>query len=262
VAVGEWLCAVARGAKAFYDIDTPVTLAKLARGDFEYLSPDLIPRLDLYLSFTGGPVLRRLERELGARRARALYCSVDERLYRPLPVPLVHDLGYLGTYSPDRQPKLESLLLAPARALPGHRFVVAGPQYPASVDWPANVARIEHLPPGEHAAFYAAQRFTLNLTRADMVAAGHSPSVRLFEAAACGVPVISDWWEGLDTLFRPEAEILVADGPDAVSRALRDLPETRRAGIAAAARRRILAEHTADVRAGELEGFLQEAMAR
>jgi spore maturation protein CgeB len=260
VAIGEWLLAVARGPVAFYDIDTPVTLAKLARGDTEYLAPDLIPRLGLYLSFTGGPVLQRLENEFGARRAHALYCSVDERLYRPLAVPVTHDLGYLGTYSADRQPKLESLLLGPARALPEARFIVAGPQYPATIAWEGNVDRIEHLPPGAHATFYAGQRFTLNITRADMVAAGYSPSVRLFEAAACGVPVISDWWEGLDTLLRPDAEILIADDAEAIIRILRDLPETCRTALAAAARARVLDHHTASVRARDLEGFLHEAM--
>ena len=262
VAVAEWALATARGLVAFYDIDTPVTLAKLARGDHEYLSPGLVPRFGLYLSFTGGPTLRRLEDGLGSPMARALYCSVDELAYRPGDVPPRWDLCYLGTYSADRQPKLEELLLRPARALPGLSFAVAGPQYPAGIDWPPNVERAEHLPPPEHPAFYAAQRYTLNVTRADMVAAGWSPSVRLFEAAACGVPVVSDAWEGLDSLFRPGREILLAETAGDVLRLLRDIPEDRRAAIGAAARARVLAGHTASVRAGELEGHLLEALGR
>ena len=259
VATAEWALATARGPVAFYDIDTPVTLAKLARGDFEYLSPGLVPRFALYLSFTGGPTLRRLERDLGARAARALYCSVDPEAYRPLPgVEPRYDLGYLGTYSPDRQPKLEELLLRPARALPGLSFAVAGPQYPPDVDWPANVERAEHLGPPEHPAFYAAQRLTLNVTRADMAAAGWSPSVRLFEAAACGVPVVSDAWEGLPSLFRPGEEIFLAESAEDVARLLRDLPEERRRAAGAAARARVLARHTAAARAAELEGHLLE----
>ncbi len=262
VAVGEWLCATARGLKAFYDIDTPVTLAKLARGEHDYLSPSLIPRFDLYLSFTGGPTLRRLEDELGSPMARALYCSVDERAYQPLQVPTRYDLGYLGTYSADRQPQLEELLLGPARAMPDARFAVVGPQYPAEIAWPSNVERAAHLAPPEHPAFYAAQRFTLNLTRADMVAAGWSPSVRLFEAAACGVPVISDMWEGLLALFRPGEEILFAESGEAVARVLRNCAEEQRRAIGAAARARVLAAHTAAVRARELEAHLMEASAR
>ena len=261
VRVGEWLCATAKGLKAFYDIDTPVTLAKLARGDHEDLAPGLVPRFDLYLSFTGGPTLRRLEEELGAPMARALYCSVDEAAYRPLEVPVRYDLGYLGTYSPDRQPKVEALLLEPARAMPEGRFAVAGAQYPPEVEWPENVESAEHLAPPDHPAFYAAQRFTLNVTRADMVAAGWSPSVRLFEAGACGVPVVSDPWDGLASLFRPGEEILLTETVDDVLRTLRDCPEERRRAIGAAARAKVLARHTAAVRARELEAHLLEAAA-
>src|SRR5581483_548045 len=116
------------------------------------------------------------------------------------------DLSYLGTYSLDRQPVLERLLIEPARRAPQLRFAVAGAQYPDGIEWPANVERIEHVAPAEHPEFYASSRFTLNVTRADMVRAGYSPSVRLFEAAACGVPIISDYWQGLETFFQPGEE--------------------------------------------------------
>ncbi len=262
VAVGEWVTRTAGGVTAFYDIDTPVTLAKLARGEVDYLSSELIPRYRLYLSFTGGPTLERLEREYGSPMARALYCSVDPAVYHPLDVEPAWDLGYMGTYSPDRQPGLERLLLTPARAWPAGRFVVAGPQYPAAVRWPANVERIEHLPPTRHAAFYAAQRFTLNLTRADMIAAGWSPSVRLFEAAACGAPIISDSWAGLETLLEPGRELLVARSAGDVLAYVRDLPESDRRLLGTRARQRVLTEHTAAHRAAELEGYLLELQAR
>lgn len=259
VAVADWVCSVAQGVKAFYDIDTPVTLAKLARRDHEYLAPQLIPRFDLYLSFTGGPTLERLERELGAPLARALYCSVDQHAYCPRATPLTWDLGYLGTYSDDRQPKVERLLIEPARALRGWQFVVAGPQYPKGIAWPENVARIEHLPPPDHPAFYAAQRFTLNVTRADMVAAGWSPSVRLFEAASCGVPIISDSWPGLAELFEPGRDIFLAETAEEVIRLLHGCSEERRLAVARSARARVLRAHTATVRAEELEAHLREA---
>ena len=247
------------GISAFYDIDTPVTLAKLARGDFEYLSPAVIPGYDLYLSFTGGPTLDVIERRHGSPAARALFCSVDEAAYRPLPVAKKWDLSYLGTYSDDRQPTLERLLIAAARACPDRRFVVAGPQYPASIDWPGNVERIEHLPPAEHAAFYSASRWTLNVTRADMIAAGWSPSVRLFEAAACATPIISDRWQGLDSLFEPDREIVLADTTDD---AIAALGRADADAVGQAARWRVLSAHTAGHRAAELERHLSEAMAR
>jgi spore maturation protein CgeB len=261
VEVGRWVQRTARGLPAFYDIDTPVTLTKLSRGDYEYLSPELIPGYRLYLSFTGGPLLRRIERELGSPAARALYCSVDPELYTPRAGEPCWDLGYLGTYSEDRQPALNNLMLNAAREWRAGRFVVGGPQYPASVRWPLNVERVEHLAPPEHAAFYNSQRFTLNVTRADMVQAGYSPSVRLFEAAACAVPIISDVWDGLETLFTPGEEILIARSSASTLTFLRELSEKERRALGERARARVLAGHTAAHRAEELEAYALEAVA-
>jgi spore maturation protein CgeB len=252
VAVVDWVLEVARGAVAFYDIDTPVTLAKLRAGDEEYLAARQIPRFDFYLSFAGGPTLRELETRWGARRAQAFYCLVDEDAYAPAAVERRWALGYLGTYSPDRQPALRRLLLEPAAALSVDRFCVAGPQYPEA-SWPANVERIEHLAPVEHPAFYCAQAFTLSVTRADMLRAGWSPSVRLFEAGACGVPVITDRWPGVDVLFRPGHDVLVARDAADVVRILRETSADERDAIGARLRARVLALHTAGQRAEELE---------
>ena len=260
VAVSEWVCAKATGITAFYDIDTPVTLAKLCRGDTEYLSRDLVPRFQLYLSFTGGPTLERIEREFGAMAARALYCSVDPEAYYPQRREKRWHLGFLGTYSPDRQPSLNSLLLQPAGHWPAGRFAVAGSQYPPQIAWPANVERIEHLPPAQHGEFYNGQLYTLNLTRADMIAAGYSPSVRLFEAAACGVAVISDYWSGLESFFKPGREVLVARTTRELLDYLWGLGEEEARQIGAAARERVLKRHTAAHRAAELEGYLRELL--
>lgn len=258
VAVCRWALAASRGLVAFYDIDTPVTIAKLARGESEYLSADLIPAFDLYLSFCGGPLLERIRTDYRARRTGVLYCSFDPELYHPEPAETRWALGYLGTYSDDRQPSLDSLLLDPARALGERRFVVAGPQYPAGIDWPANVERIDHLPPHAHRAFYSAQAFTLNVTRADMIAAGWSPSVRLFEAAGCGIPIISDAWEGLESLFTPDEDILIARTREDVIQILTSMGEDRRRAIGAAGRRRVLAEHSAAARAQQLEEYVAQ----
>ncbi len=243
---------------AFYDIDTPVTLSRLVRHEEEYLSARQISLFDIYFSFSGGPLLRHIENAYGARRAEALYCSVDQSLYDGTGEPIAWDLGYLGTYSADRQPALERLLLEPARRLPKKRFVIAGPQYPEDILWPANVERIEHLPPSGHASFYSRQRFTLNVTRADMIAAGWSPSVRLFEAAACGTPIISDRWQGLDVLFPDGEAILIADDCDQVIRTLTTMPDDQRRAIGAEARRRVLAAHTESARAAELVQAIED----
>jgi spore maturation protein CgeB len=202
-------------------------------------------------------VLDRIERGYGSPCARPLYCSVDPSIYFPESVVQQWDLGYMGTWSNDRQPMLERLLSDTARRWGGGRFVVAGPQYPANVHWPANVQRIEHLPPEDHRAFYCSQRFTLNVTRAAMIDAGYAPSVRLFEAAACGTPIISDTWDGLDTLFEPGTEILLPRSSREVLEYLVDMRERDRRAIGERARARVLQEHTAAHRARELMVHVQ-----
>ena len=258
VALTEWLNEHFRVPLIFYDIDTPVTVTELAKNDCFYLTRESVRIYDLYLSFAGGDVVRRLTDEFGARTVRPLYCSVDPSLYFPDNADNTYDLGYLGTYSADRQPALNRLLSEPARQLPNYRFVVAGSQYPKSVSWPANVEQFEHLPPSQHRRFYNSQRFTLNVTRADMIANGFSPSVRLFEAAACAVPIISDRWEGLEEFFVPGVDILVADDTRQCMDILRALSEAESKLIGESARRRVLTEHTAARRAAQFEEYVHD----
>lgn len=255
VSVGQWVNLTAGGKTAFYDIDTPVTISKLERGDYEYLSPDLISRYDLYLSFTGGPVLQRLVKEYGSPMARPLYCSVDPENYYPVKRDIEYDLGYIGTYSDDRQPVLEELMLKVARQWNEGSFIVAGPMYPENIQWPGNVNRVYHLAPSHHRDFYNSQRFTLNVTRADMIKAGYSPSVRLFEAAACATPIISDYWAGLDNLFGPGNEILISHSAEDTLKYLREINEEERAAIGQRARDKVLKMHTSAQRAAELERY-------
>ena len=259
--VGEWMVGVSKGLKAFYDIDTPVTIEKLKSGDCAYLRPDLIPRFDMYLSFTGGPVLDRLERAYGAKSALPLYCSVDPALYYPEQKDSAWDLGYLGTYSSDRQDSLNILLVSPASRWAEGRFVVAGPQFPPLIVWPPNVRRIDHIAPPDHRGFYNSLRFTLNVTRSSMVRAGYSPSVRIFEAAACGTPIITDPWDGLDHFFVPGEEILPVRSADEVLDILKNMPEERITEISTRAREKVLASHTAKHRAEELERYVMERWA-
>ncbi|HEY0796254.1 MAG TPA: glycosyltransferase, partial [Acidisarcina sp.] len=241
------LLALGCEAIMFYDIDTPVTVSQLRQlGRCEYLEAELVPHYAAYLSFTGGPILRELEDRFGSPNAVAFYCSVDPDLYRPQSIRPEYccDLSYLGTYAADRQPKLSRLLNQTASLSPELQFLVAGAQYPDSTAWQRNVKRLTHVPPSDHAAFYSSSRFTLNLTRNDMVAAGYSPSVRLFEASACGAAVLSDAWEGLDQFLTPGEEILLPAGPEHVAQILTQFPEEERLRMGQRARERILAEHT------------------
>lgn len=260
VEVGNWAIETAKGVTAFYDIDTPVTLAKLERKDYEYLDRDIISKYDLYLSFSGGPILRHLEEHYGSPMARALYCSVDPDLYYPEERPKKWKMGYLGTYSDDRQPTVQELLNKPAAQFPSEKFVVAGPQYPEDFPWSKNVERIDHLPPAKHRDFYNSQEFTLNVTREDMIKAGYSPSVRLFEAAACGVPIISDYWDGIHSIFEQEKEILIARSSKEVEEYFRSISEEERKQIGENARQKVLKSHTAQARAKELVNYVKEVL--
>ena len=247
--------------RVFYDLDTPVTLDGLRSGrEVPYLPPDGLRGFDLVLSFTGGEALAQLQGVLGARRTAPLYGHVDPDLHRPVP-PLAGpraDVSYLGTYAADRQAALEALFIEPARRMPERRFLIAGAQYPHDFPWTDNVYFQRHLPPAEHPAFFCSSALTLNVTRRAMAEMGWCPSGRLFEAAACGCPVISDDWEGLDAFFTPGEEIVIARGTDDVVRAMR-MPDAERDGLARRARERTLDEHTSARRAAELEALLDAA---
>jgi spore maturation protein CgeB len=248
--------------RVFYDLDTPVTLERLDAGiAVPYLGPGGLAGFDLVLSYTGGAALAAVRERLGARRVAPLYGSVDPDVHRRVAAQPHYraDLSYLGTYAPDRQRALERLFMAPARRLPERRFLIGGAQYPQEFPWSDNIYFVRHLPPIEHPAFYSSSRITLNVTRAPMAEMGYCPSGRLFEAAACGTPVLSDTWGGIEEFFVPGEEILLASTTDDVVAAL-GLSDDELVRLARAARERTLADHTASRRASELVALLEGAL--
>ena len=261
VRIGEDVLGVPGPLHVFYDLDTPVTLENLQGRGVEYLAAGQIPDYDLYLSFTGGEILRELETAWGARRARPLYGCVDPEVYARVPLRPEYQcrLSYMGTHSPDREHKLQRLFLEPARQLPKERFLLAGSLYPREWSWPPNVARFDHVAPGDHPALYSSSRATLNITRDGMARAGYCPSGRFFEAAACGTPILSDWWEGLDEFFGPEEIAVVRNETDVL--AVLSWDDAELARMAARARQRTLDEHTGQDRARQLILHLEEAAA-
>lgn len=246
------------GVRAFYDLDTPVTLSTLEREREVFYLPEMgLSEFDVVLSYTGGKALDELRSKLGARRTVPLYGSVDPELHvqaEPRPE-FQAALSYLGTYSADRQPALAELLIAPAELLESQPFIIAGAQYPADFPWRSNIRFVRHLPPADHSAFFASSVATLNVTRAPMAAFGYCPSPRLFEAAACGAPTISDVWEGIEHFLNPGSETLLARNRYDVIEAL-GRPRAELQRIGRRARERVLAEHTAAHRAVELEQAL------
>jgi spore maturation protein CgeB len=257
LAAGD-LISDARALRVFYDLDSPVSLARLAAGEsVEYIGPDGLASFDLVLSYAGGGALTALRERLGARNVAPLYGCVDPERYRPASPPAGPRaaLSYLGTYAADRQQGLESLFLEPARQSPDRRFVIGGAQYPSDFPWRPNIFFERHVTPPRHPGFYAAARATLNITREAMAGCGWCPSGRLFEAAACATPILSDWWDGLDEFFVPGREVLVVRTTAEVLDAL-DLGDDELSRIGLAARERVLAEHTSDRRAAELVALL------
>lgn len=250
--------------KAFYDIDTPITLNHLRAGGAQYLKPQQIPAFDLYLSFTAGPILSQLQREFGARRALPLFCSFEPQNYYPRRVFRRYqcDLSYMGTYAADRQEKLDELLTRPAQQLSHRKFILAGPQYPSKLRWPKNVRRIRHLSPRWHPHFYSSSRLTLNLTRKGMVEWGYSPSVRLFEAAACGCPIVSDSWPGLETIFTIGEEVLLAERAQDVLDVLDGCNDAQLRQMGARARQRVLDEQSSGCRAEQFENYVASAASK
>jgi spore maturation protein CgeB len=246
--------------RVFYDLDTPITVENLKSGPLDYLWRDQIAEFDLYLSFTGGRILSCLELRFGARLACPLYGCVDPDVYFRVPVrdEFACSLSYMGTYAEDRQPEVEELFLGPARKRRDLRFTLAGSMYPASVSWPDNVCRYDHVAPQDHSALYSSSRATLNITRRTMAESGFCPSGRFFEAAACGTPILTDWWQGLDSFFDVSREISVIQSTDDVLFCL-DGASIDLMARARRARERTLDQYTGWRRAQELLAYCEEA---
>ncbi|MCA1577336.1 MAG: glycosyltransferase [Acidobacteria bacterium] len=248
--------------RVFYDLDTPVTLEALQNGEqLTYIGPRKLVDFDLVLSYTGGAALTALRDQLGARRVVPLFGSVDPDIHHPACSLSGYqaDLSYLGTYADDRQQALDELFIQVARRLPEKRFIVGGSKYPIDFPWRQNIWYVQHVAPSAHAAFFCSSPLTLNITRGAMARMGYCPSGRLFEAAACGVAIVSDDWLGLDTFFQPGSEIIVARNTEDVIAAMQLSPDEL-AKIAEAGRERVLTSHTAAHRAAELERIFDEAL--
>lgn len=253
-----------RALRVFYDLDTPVTLSRHARGEVNfYIGPRGLADFDLVLSYTGGGALDALREDLGAPYVAPLYGHVDPEHHLPSEPRDAYraDLSYLGTYAEDRQASLEELFIEPARRRPNLKFLIGGALYPDEFPWRRNIYFVRHLPPGEHPAFFASSRATLNVTRADMARMGWCPSGRLFEAAACEAPLFTDSWDGLESFFKPGSEVLVVRNADDVLAAL-GKSDTELKTIARAARERVLAEHTSRHRTEELLALVSDGMHR
>ena len=249
----------ARTRVAFWDVDAPHTLAAAfaepARTDGTFRA--LIPRYDLILLYGGGPPVEEAYARLGARRTQLVYNAVDPAEYYPVPSHpgRACDLLFMGNRMPDREERVVDLFFEAARRAPDLAFVLGGNGW-ADCTLPSNVRWVGHVPTGEHRSWNCSARMVLNINRADMASAGYSPPTRVFEAAGCGSCVITDMWPGISTFFAPNEEILQANSAEGIVFYLRSITRARAEMIGAAARQRVLRDHTYDARAAELDAAL------
>jgi spore maturation protein CgeB len=242
--------------RIFLDVDAPATQAEISP-DAQNPLRRLLPELDLVLTYGGGPPVTGRYVELGARECHAIYNALDPETHHPVPPEprFAADLGFLANRLPDREARVDAFFFDAARRLPEARFLLGGNGW-ADREAPANVVRLGHVPTRDHNGFNATPRAVLNVARDSMAAVGFSPATRVFEAAGAGACLITDAWEGIELFLKPNEEVLVArDGAD-VADHLRALTPERAAETGRRALARVLAEHTYDRRAEQVERLL------
>jgi spore maturation protein CgeB len=251
-----------RALRIFWDVDAPATLA-LLEAEPEHPLRRMLPRLDGVLTYGGGASVEEDYRRLGARACVSIFNALDPTTHYPVaPAPrFAADLAFLGNRLPDREARVGRFFFGPAAALPGHRFLLGGAGWEPEAA-PANVRVLGHVPTADHNAFNCSPRAVLNISRESMATRGFSPATRVFEAAGAGACLFTDAWEGIETILAPGREVIVArDGRD-VAEALEGLTPERARAVGEAARARVLAEHTYDLRATQVEAVLVEMAAR
>ncbi len=260
--IAAWIAEEARGIKIYYDTDLSYTLQHLDAGDHvrdtSQLTASTIRSFNLYLSTTGGPALQRLASDYDVACVRPLYESIDPFSFYRMDIEQNYDLGFIGNFKPERQYLLENLLLEPARITPNRQFALAGAGYPFSSIWPDNLTYLEHLPETNRVDFYNRQACTLILGKSDRREHGFTPPRQLLAAAACGVPVLTERWQGLEEFFEPSRELFCVNEEQDVLDVLYGTDDTSRRKVGAFARERVLSSHTTAHRAQQLLGYWEE----
>lgn len=258
--IAVWIAAEAKGQTVYYDTDLSKTIANLKAAQLagDCLSCRTIGNFNLFLSTTGGPALEKLAKENDLSFARPLYESVDPYTFYRTDADKSYDLGFIGNFKADRERLLEDTLLAPAQFTPNRQFSLAGGGYKITPEWPTNVTYLEYLPQTNMVDFYNRQRCSLVLSREDRRTMGYTPTKRLLAAAACGVPVLTDEWDGLDYFLEPQREVYTVSDRESVLAVLYGTDAAQRQRLGAEARKRILEQHTISHRANQLLGYLAE----
>jgi spore maturation protein CgeB len=255
--LAEGVLEVGSGMTVFWDVDAAATLAQ-ADEWFEVL----VPEYDLVFTYGGGEPVRSRYMALGARDCVPVYNALDPDTHHPVArsSELVADVTLLANRLPDREARIEEFFVRPAAQRPSRAFVLGGAGWDGK-DFPPNVRLLGHVGTNDHNAINCSALAVLNVTRADMAANGWSPPTRLFEAAGAAACLLTDAWEGIEDFLEPDREVLVARNGDEVARHLDELSAERARAIGAAARERLLAEHTYARRAALVERTLERVHA-
>ena len=254
-------CKASHAAAIFWDVDAPATLERLEQNRSDPFRA-LVPQYDMILTYGGGQPVIEAYAAVGARLCVPIYNALDPSTHFPVPadVRFSADLGFLGNRLPDREARVEDFFLAAAESLPEQRFVLGGNGW-HDKPMPTNMDYVGHVYTRDHNAFNCTPRAVLNISRDSMARYGFSPATRVFEAAGAGACLITDAWVGVDQFLEPGREVLVATGGAGVAAHLATLDANRARAIGAAARRRVLAEHTYAHRVLQLETLLGESAA-
>lgn len=247
--------------RVYWDVDAPATLAELNDAPDHPLHPRL-GEVDMVLTYGGGAPVTEAFEALGAAACHAVYNALDPTTHHPATSEPRFDahLALLANRLPDRETRIEDFFFEPARELPLSRFLLGGNGW-GDKSIPPNVRAVGHVGTADHNAFNCSPLAVLNVARDSMAEVGFSPATRVFEAAGAGACLITDHWRGVETFLKPDEEILVArDGQDVVEHLLRLTPERARA-IGAAARGRVLADHTYAQRAQLADTLFRDALA-
>ncbi len=246
--------------RIFWDVDAAATLDEM-RADASHPVLKALPDLDMVLTYGGGPPVVDAYTGFGAARCIPVYNALDPETHHPVPRDerFACDLAFLGNRLPDREARVEEFFLRPAALLPDQRFLIGGNGWDSKAI-PANVRHRGHVYTAEHNAFNCTPRAVLNVARDSMAHIGFSPATRVFEAAGAAACLITDAWEGIEQFLIPDEEVLVArDGQD-VAEHLAALTPERAQAIGQAALRRVLAEHTYDLRGAEVDALFRAHM--
>jgi hypothetical protein len=227
----------------FYDGDVPMSLPEFGGMDtgFNYYHGADPSEYDAVLSNSEGG-LERL-RELGARRAEAVFWAADPELFAPRPVAKEVDVFFYGYGDKFRREWIRALVGEPSRELADVDFALGGRDFRGDT---GSARQLGDIPFNVFSDAISAARVNLNITRRSHATVHASSTSRPFELAACGAAVVSNPVAGLETWFEPGRELLVAANAEEAVAAYRELLGDPAAAeeMGARARERLLDEHT------------------